>query len=201
MELTMTDQSPTPTLAGAQLGRVRPVRQVPGGVWFAREDGTLENLPAALRVVPQKRLVRCEDLARQLLKARGDREVAPLAYASTATLFWMHEALIAPPSSAAAPFQPLCPLPPGLADHEGRLVLKMAGELPLWELADGQLQHLRDQYELLLATETPPSITHEQWERIIAEAGKSSLRTLVAQHGPSALIQVLHGTPEGAWRT
>jgi hypothetical protein len=197
----MNDQPPLPTLAGAQHGRVRPVRQVPGGVWFAREDGDLECLPAALRIVPQKKLVRCEDLARQFLKSRGDREVAPLAYASTATLFWMHEALIAPPATPTAPLVSLCPLPPGIADQEGRLVLKMAGELPLWELADGQLQHLRDQYELLLATETPPSITHEQWEAIVREAGKSSLRTLALQHGPSALIQVLHGTPAAAWRT
>lgn len=196
----MTSSLP-PNMAGAQHGRVRPVRVVQGGIWFSREDGELESLAAALRIVPQKRLMRCEDLARQFLAARGDRQVTALNYASMCTLFWMHEALVAPPAGPGAPLVPLFPLPAGIADDSGKLELKIAGGLPLWDLADGQLQRLRDEYELLLATETPAAITHEQWERIIAEAGKSSLKTLVLQHGSSALIQVLHGTDAERWQT
>lgn len=189
----------TPTLAGAERGRVRPVRVVKGGIWFAREDGELENREAALRIIPQKVMLRCEDLARQFLKEQGTGEYTMLAYAGVSALLYMHHALVQP-APGSGPLVPLFPLPPSIADDKGRINRKIAGALPLWELADGQLQRLRDEYELLLATETPASLTHEQWEKIVSDAGKSSLKTLVAQHGPSAVIQVLHGTAVERWQ-
>ena len=99
-----------------------------------------------------------------------------------------------------SPQSPLFPLPAGVSDPEtGKLNIKLAGSLPLWDLADGQLQRLREEYGLLLATETPPSISHEKWEAIVSAAGKSSLTTLRLQHGSSALIQVLHGMGDELW--
>lgn len=191
-----------PSLAGAERGRARPVRVVQGGVWLTTEDGELRNLPAALRLVTQRVIIRCEDLARQFLLAQGDGNYTMMAFGGLSTLLFMHHALVQPPAvpGSLAPLVPLFPLPPNIADDKGRIDRKIAGVLPLWDLADGQLQRLRDEYDLLLATETPPSLTHEQWEAIVAEAGKSTLRTLVAQHGPSALIQVLHGTDAARWQ-
>lgn len=192
-----------PTLAGAHLGKVRPVRIVPGGIWLTTEDGELRSVPAALRLIPQRKIVACEDLARQFLKSRGDQSVTPIAYAGLCTLFTMHAALVAPPSPGSqTPLVPLFPLPAGVVDEKsGVLNYATACQLPLWDLADGQLQRLRDEYELLLVTETPPSITHAQWEAIVSDVGKSMpAKTLILQHGSSAVIQVLHGTPVEVWQ-
>jgi hypothetical protein len=198
----MSDPNRPPTLAGAQTGRVRPVRLIEGGVWFTNDEGDLRCQPAALRIVSQKVILRCEDLARQFLRQRGDQMVTPMVWSGLSSLFMMHQALIHPPvPGSQAPFAPLHPLPPGIADHDsGKIDMKIAAVLPLWDLADGQIQMLRDEYSLLLATETPPAISHEKWEAIVAAAGKSSLKTLLSQHGSSALIQVLHGTDDEVWR-
>ncbi len=192
----------TPTMAGAERGRTRPVRLVQGGIWLTSEEGELRNVPAALRLISQKVMVRCEDLARQFLKEQGDGAYTMMAYAGVSALLFMHHSLVQPPAvpSSSAPHVPLFPLPQSIADDKGRINRMIAGTLPLWDLADGQLQRLRDEYDLLLATETPPSLTHEQWEAIVGEAGKSTLKTLVAQHGPSAVIQVLHGTDAARWQ-
>lgn len=191
-----------PTLSGAEKGRVCPVRTIAGGVWLLREDALI-NQPAAIRLLRQRENTRCQDLARQYLACRGDGSVSLSALSTLANLLAMHLALVTAKQPGIAP-QPLYPgiLAP-LSDEKGKLVDNASAiieSLPLQDLADGQLEMLANEYDLLRATETPATITHEQWEALVSQVKKSSLRTHILQHGCSALIQVLHGTPAERWQ-
>lgn len=192
----------TPTLAGAQHGRSpRPLRDIPGGFWIHNEEGELVNRPGALRVVRARDIRRCEDYARQYLAQRGDRSVPALAHAGLSTILWLHIALVHPGHSEG-PRRPIYPLPDNLAGEDGKVNTKALDALQLHDLADGQAEYLYGQYRILLATETPPSLNNEQWEAIVSDAKKGcALRTLILQHGSSALIQVLHGMGDEAWAT
>lgn len=214
----------TPTLSGAERGRVNPSREIPGGIWLLEEDGTLVNRPAAIRLLRQRETNRCQDLARQYLATRGDKNVSLTSYGMHANLLAMHLALCVPAEGRAyGPGEidpvtgngyvgsikgtmPAAMFPrvlDALSDANGKLVDKaslLIEALPLQVLADGQLEHLVNQYDLLKETQTPATITHAQWEQIIKEGKSASLRTLISQHGSSALIQVLHGTDAGVWQ-
>jgi len=203
----MTATPQHPTLSGAERGRVRPLRQVKGGIWLIDpQTDQLKNEPCALRVLRQRETARCEDLARQYLLTRGDGQLTLKALEQLATILAMHLAVV---SLASVPGQKAVPLYPGvlaaLTDDKGKLVTNAAAlieDLPLQHLAEGQLQHLLDEYQALLAVETPATISHEQWEAIVRE-GKAGceMTTLISRHGCSALIQVLAGTDERLWQT
>ena len=198
MQQQSTPQAPS--LAGAERGRVRPYRPVPGGIWFVSADtGALENVPCALRLVSERHAAVFADYARQYLQRRGDGTFSPVALSRLTALLRMQHALVpaaARPGAAVAPLYPL----PELADKDGKIIPQLFAQLKLFELADGQLDRLSQEYDLLIATETPPSLTGEQWAKIVEEGKKGfALKDLVSRHGSSALVQVLHGTDDAAW--
>lgn len=121
------------------------------------------------------------------------------ALARWAALLRLQHALVSADSTPAR-VVPLYPMPPTLADKQGKVNPAMMSQLALLDLADGQLDKLVAEYDQLLATECPPSLTHEEWMTIVNEGkGGSALKELVSRHGSSALIQVLHGTDDAAW--
>jgi hypothetical protein len=183
---------------------VSPVREIKGGLWMI--DPATDALvcrPAALRLLRQREQQRCHDIARQYLASRGDGTVSLSSLATLTNLLGMHLALVVPsigPGRATTLFPNALA---GLTNDKGKIVDNAAlliESLPLQDLAEGQLDALASEYDLLRTTETPAAITHEQWERIVAEGKAESLRTLILRHGSSALIQVLHGMPVEAWR-
>jgi len=186
-----------PTLSGAESGRVRPLRPVAGGIWFVKDD-KLENVPCALRVVPERAAVAYSDLARQYLRGRGDGEITGAALGRWTGLLRLQHALVSA-DSVPGKVRPLFPMP-DLCDAKGKVNPLMMGQLALLDLADAQFDRLVEEYDLLMATQCPASITHEQWEKIVSE-GKagSALKELVSRHGSSALIQVLHGMGDAGW--
>jgi len=193
-----------PTLAGAQTGRVSPVRVVPGGIFLIdRDTDEVKNIPCALRLVRQREVTRCQDIARQYLASRGDGTVGMTALGALTNLLVFHLSLVAPPVPNARPAL----LYPGilgpLTDEKGKLVPNAAmliEGLPLQDAAEGQVDYLADQYDLMKRTECAPAITHEQWEAVVSEGKKLSLVTLISRHGSSVVLQVLHGSPAAAWR-
>lgn len=186
--------SQPPHLAGAHRGTVRPYREVPGGLWLYDADGQMTARPCALRVVPETKVYRYSDLARQYLEERGTGRYLPGQIEVWTNFLLFHQALIQVPAEQGAPQIPLCPeWDATITDPKGKLKIDIFHKLLLHDAADGQLQHLREQYNILRATETPATISHEQWTRIVEEGKSSSLRNLFLQHGSSALIQVLHG--------
>lgn len=192
-----------PTLSGAERGKARPAAEVPGGIWI-EETGELVNKAAWLAVVGERKASACVDYARQYLKSRGDSDYLPGQLARSSNFFMMHHALIAPPANGSAfgageKFAPLYPLPPTLTDEKGKLNPTLVSGLVLGDLASGQLDNLKSQYDLLLATQTPASISHAKWEAIVEEGKTCALSTLHSRHGSSALIQVLHGLSGGVW--
>lgn len=190
----------TPSLAGVDRGVVRPYRAVTFWIYEGRDAFAPVRKDAALRVVRQREIARCESLARQYLAGKGDGYVGAAEHAGLATLLWMHLAIVPATAQPGKAAEPLYPLPAGISDDKGKVIPLMVDSLPLQELADGQLLHLRTEYDLLLATECPAALSHKQWEEIVAAGKSESLRTLVSRHGCSALIQVLHGTGDAAWR-
>ncbi len=188
--------SASPTLSGAELGKCNPRREVPGGIWI-EEGGALVNRPAWLRIVRERDGNASLDYARQLLTARGDGTFIPGQLSRWAMFFQLHFALIEPPQEGK-PQALMFPIPPGLADEKGKLSIPAVWQLPLNDLADGQLDRLGDEYSILRQTETPAALTHKEWETLIAEGKQHSLETLVSRHGYSALIQLLHGLSKGA---
>ena len=181
-----------PTLSGAQHGRVRPWREVPGGIALDTSQG-LVTRPCALRLVKESLVYAFADYARQYLASRGDKNYLPTQLVVWTQFFLLHHALIDLPASPEAPHVSLFPLPPTLADGTGKLNPLVVSTLPLHDAVEGQLGRLAREYEVLKETETPVSISHEKWEALIAEGKNESLATLVSRHGSSALIQVLHG--------
>lgn len=185
-----------PNLAGAERGTARPFRAVPGGVWLFEETGP-RRVPCALRIVRLRDSMRCEDYARQYLAARGDGQVNGGMLATEKFVLVLHEALV----QDGNPNSPLFPLPATIADEKGKINPTIMATLPLRDMMDGELGRLQDEYDLLMATEGPTSVTTEQWEAIVKQGKVSALGSLVSQYGSSALIRVLHGTAEGAWQT
>jgi len=179
-----------PTMSGAERGRVRPIREVPGGIWIEEESGALVNKAAHLTVIRESIATACEDYARQYLTSRGDGNFNVAQLGRLSVLFKMHFALVTPADEG--PPKPMYPLGT-IADTKGKVNASLVASLPLQRLADGQLQVLAREYEILCETETPRSLSHAQWVGIVNEGKESSLKTLVSQHGSSALIQVLHG--------
>lgn len=185
-----------PTLAGADKGACRPFRPVPGGIILFEEGGGWRRVPAALRMVRLRDVTRFEDYARQYLAGRGDGQVSGGMLIWEKFLLTLHEALV----QDGAPNTPLFPLPSTLTNEKAKIDPIIMATLPLRDLMDGELERLKDEYDLLCNTEAPSAITQEQWEAIVREGKASSLGSLVSQYGSSALIRVLHGTPEGAWQ-
>lgn len=181
-----------PTLSGAHRGKVRPYREVPGGLWLDTSQGMVSR-PCALRVVRESVTYACADYARQYLSSRGDKNFLPGQVVLWTNFFRLHHALIELPQDPEAPHVQLYSLPVTLADASGKLNASIVPTLPLSEAADGQLEMLIREYEILRETETPVALSHEQWEAIVSQGKDESLRTLVSRHGSSALIQVLHG--------
>jgi hypothetical protein len=181
-----------PTLSGAQHGRVRPWREVPGGLWLDVEGQGLINKPCALRIIKETKVYTYTDYARQYLVSRGDKTYLSTQLMVWAHFFLLHEALIHVPEGDGAPLRPLFE-PIGLADESGKLNPLLVPRLQLNDAAEGQLGRLIREYEILKETETPQAISHKQWEAIVREGKDESLRTLIWRHGSSALIQVLHG--------
>lgn len=198
--MTTAQPPSSPTLAGAERGKVRPYRQVPGGIWLLNsETEALSNVPCALRLVPERRVELFAELARQYLAGRGDGQVSAVAHARVKARMHLQYALVRPDAKPGEPAQPLYPLPQ-LADEKGRVYPLMVEQLVLWDLVDGQLDRLVDEYGILVTTETPAALSHAKWEEIVTEGKKgSALKELVSRHGSSALIQVLHGTDDAAW--
>lgn len=181
-----------PTLSGAQHGRVRPWREVPGGLCLDTDQGVVTR-PCALQLVRESRVYLCVDYARQYLASRGDKSYTPGQHLLWTQFFLLHFALIEVPEGADAPHKLLFPLPATIADKDGKLNAVVVSTLPLNDAAHGQLGRLTQEYELLREIETPVALSHAQWEAIVSEGKDESLRTLVSRHGSSALIQVLHG--------
>lgn len=194
----MTSLAP-PTLSGAERGRVRPYRKIEGGIHIFREDGEIQNVPCALRILRQNELSLSFAYARQYVAGRTENVFSPRELAEAEATVKFHMALVQPDAGVQKP-EPLFPLPDGIADGKGKVNPILFSQLALWRLADGQLDQLIDEYALLLKTQIPTALTHEQWEAIVKEGKSESLRTLVSRHGSSALIQVLHGTPAEAWQ-
>jgi hypothetical protein len=188
-----------PTLSGAQHGRVRPWREVPGGLYLDSEEMGVSVRPCALRILREPIVYLCTDYARQYLSSRGDKSYIPGQLVLWSQFFQLHFALIEIPQDPGAKQQLLFAMPPTLADEAGRLNPILVPSLPLNEAADGQLGRLWREYELLKATETPVALTHEKWEAIVNEGKSESLRSLHLRHGSSALIQVLHGMSGEDW--
>ena len=181
-----------PTLSGAQHGRVRPWREVPGGIALDTSQG-LVTRPCALRLVKESLVYTCADYARQYLASRGDKNYLPTQLVVWTQFLMLHSAIIDVPASPEAPHVPMFPLPPTLADASGKLNPIVVSTLPLHDAVEGQLGRLAREYEILKETETPVALSHAQWEAIVSEGKDESLRSLVSRHGSSALIQVLHG--------
>lgn len=182
-----------PTLSGAQHGRVRPWREVPGGIALDSETQGFIVRPCALRTVKESFVYTCSDYARQYLSSRGDQKYLPAQLTVWTQFFLLHHAIIEVPQTPEAPHVPMFPLPPTLTDATGKLNPLIAAGLPLHEAVEGQLGRLIREYEILKETETPVSIGHAQWTAIVNEGKFESLKTLLSRHGSSALIQVLHG--------
>jgi hypothetical protein len=179
-------------LAGADRGLFRPWREVKGGLWLLDGD-SLINKPCALRLVPRKVMAACQDYARQWFAQRGDKNFLAGQLSAQVYFFLLHFALIEPVSESGTTV-PLFGSVPVLADATGKLSIPAASALPLGDAADGQLDRLVNEYELLKQTQTPDGgLTHAQWEALIAEGKAESLRTLHSRHGSSALIRVLSG--------
>ena len=132
--------SASPTLSGAELGKCNPRREVPGGIWI-EEGGALVNRPAWLRIVRERDGNASLDYARQLLTARGDGTFIPGQLSRWAMFFQLHFALIEPPQEGK-PQALMFPIPPGLADEKGKLSIPAVWQLPLNDLADGQLDRI-----------------------------------------------------------
>ncbi len=183
-----------PTLSGIERGRPCPIVEVEGGIWIEDADGNLTNQPAALKIVSERQRTICIDYARQLLQSRGDKTFLNSQLERMAAFFMMHQALVSVPIPGAEGLaKKLYPAPPELADKDGKINVSVALELPLGRLADGQLDMLARAYDLHVVTQTPRSLTSQQWEAIVNEGKDESLKTLQLRHGSSALIQVLHG--------
>lgn len=193
----MTSLAP-PTLSGAERGRVRPVRIIEGGIYLFDADGNLKNVPCALRVLKQNEISLCFAYARQYLSARGDGQFSPRELSDAEATVRFHLSLVSPDATAGRP-EPLYPLPANLTDSKGKIDAVQFAQLALWGLADGQLERLAEEYALLLRTQLPTALNHDQWTAIVNEGKSSSLKTLHSQHGSSALIQVLHGLDGRAW--
>lgn len=192
-----------PTLSGAQFGVVQPWREVEGGVWFIdRQSGALSNKPCALRVLRRQQAAACGDYARQYLENHGDKKYLSGQLGDWALFFRMLYALIEVPKDAEGRAVPLITVPSTLADASGKLSPQIVPLLPTKEhdFADGQLQRLGREYELLVATQTPDAgINSQQWEAIVDEGKELPLKTLLSRHGSSRLIQVLHGLNGAPW--
>jgi hypothetical protein len=189
----------TPTLSGAQHGKFRPWREVPGGICLIQDD-KLVRRPCAVRIVPRAIVAACQDYARQYLSTRGDKTLMAGILGDWATFFLMHHVLIEVPTTDTAPMVPLCPMPVDLADKDGKIKPSAVAQLGLNHAADGQLSKAASEYELLKSTETPDrALTHAEWEALITEGKAKSLATLHLERGSSALIQLLHGLGDAAW--
>lgn len=189
--------SQNPTLSGAERGRVRALREVPGGIYFIDpETGAVKQRPAWLRPTSERQSGVCVDYARQYLEARGDGKAIPGQMMRMALFFELHFALIEPPREGVK-LTPMFDAP--AVDEKGRLNIATADGSPLGDLAAGEFAKLSDELQILRTTQTPRQLTHGQWEAIVSEGKEQSLRTLHSRHGSSALIQVLHGLTGQAW--
>ena len=185
-----------PTLSGAEMGRVRPVREVEGGVYLEKADGSIENRSCALRLLSERRIAQSLDLARQYLMSRGDGKSLPGQISRLALFFQLHYALV---EAGGDGNRLIFPPPANLADRNGRLNLEAADVLELWRLIDGELDKLSQEYDILRRTQAPPSLSHEKFQAIVNEGKEQSLRSLHSQYGSSALIIVLHGMDGVPW--
>lgn len=188
-----------PTLSGTQFGRVQCWREIEGGIWLHTDQG-LVNQPAAVQVLRRGMSQACMDYARQYLQGRADKVMLPQQLADWTLFFRMHYALCDVPQDAEGKLKPLFTLPATLIDATGKLSHALIPKLPLNDLADGQLDRIGREYDLLCATETPDrGLTHAEWESIVEEGKEQPLKTLHSRHGSSRLIQVLHFMGAGAW--
>lgn len=184
----------SPTLSGAERGRVAIVGEVAGGIYLQDANGNLINRPAMLRLVREKDGILCLEWARQYMALRGIE--APLAgqLQRWSILLQMHFALIDPATN-----QRMFPQIASIADEKGKVQRAALESLPLLDLADGQLDKLWFEYGALQKRQTPATLTHEQWEALVNEGKAESLRTLHSKHGSSVLIHLLHGLDGRAW--
>jgi hypothetical protein len=188
-------------LAGAQFGRVRPWREIEGGIWLInRQTSQLENRPAAIRIVSRSVRALCDDYARQYLEGRGDKRYLDGQIGEQASFFRALYALIEVPKDAEGALRPLFTVPSTLADANGKLSAAVVPLLPTKDLdfADGQLARISREYALLAAEQTPDRfLTAEEWEAIVTEGKEQPLKTLHSRYGSSRLIQALHGLTAG----
>lgn len=198
-----------PSAAGIETGRVTPFRTIPGGIYFVgkrnpqtglwEDDGQVRNHPAALRVLRQAEIRECNDYARQYLSGRGDGSYTGVDLATESALLQMHKALIAPDAGPGRIPPPLYPVPLTLAT-KGKIDPTSMDLLELRNLADGQLDAIMEQYQILLRTQCPPYVSHEQFGQVVAELKKSSFwKDQHSQDGFSAVQAVLHGLADRAF--
>lgn len=192
----MTNQ---PTLAGAERGKVQPYRRVRDGVWLLKDDGTLANFPAAMRLLSHRRTSVFRGYARQYLAQKGDGTVDERELNNEVTILSLHWSLIPADSRPGVEVQPLFPFPPTLVSQKGLIDVSSMDALPLRDLADGEVERLVEEYHILRRTQLPPYPTHEQWQAVLEEGKTDALRTLHSRHGSSVLIQVLHGMDGLPW--
>lgn len=183
-----------PTLAGAERGSARPIREIPGGIWiYSTADAERpENVQCSLRVVRESVTSSCVDYARQYLQSRGDKSFTAGQLTRLVIFLQMHEALIDTPIGDEK-LKALYPLPATIANDKGQINAKTIDMLSLGRLADGQLDKIQREYAILIETETPSVLTHKEWGALIEQGKSESLRTLILQHGSSALTQLVHG--------
>jgi hypothetical protein len=196
----MNDQ---PSAAGIETGRVTPFRTIPGGIFFVgkrnpqtglwEDDGQVRNHPAALRVLRQAEVRECNDFARQYLSGQGDGVYSAVDHATESALLQMHKALIPVDAEVGRMPAPLYPVPITIAS-KGKIDRTAMDLLELRNLADGQLEAIMEQYQILQRTQCPPYVSHEQFGAVVAELKKSSFwQAQHSQDGFSAVIAVLHG--------
>ncbi len=191
-----------PTLSGAQFGRVQPWREIEGGIWLDTKEKGLHNIQAAVRIVSRRVAATCLDYARQYLQGRADKVMLGTQLDEMAGFFRAHYALCQAPLDAEAAPVPLFPMPSTIADASGKLIPSVVALLALHDLADGQLDRINREYDLLRATQTPDrGLTHAEWEAIVEEGKSQPLATLHSRHGSSRLIQALHFMGAQAWPT
>jgi len=190
----------TPTLSGAERGKVQPYRKVPDGLYLLDGDtGALRNVQCALRLVGERRLSAFRGYVQQYLSKKGTGEYDDTTFGREVTLLMLHWALVPPEARAGQPVQPIFPLPHDFTDPRGVVNAGAMDALALRDLADGEMSRLAQEYDLLIKTQLPPFVSHEVWQKIVNEGKDCSLRTLRLQHGSSALIQVLHGMGDLPW--
>ena len=109
-----------PTLSGAQHGRVRPWREVPGGLYLDSEEMGVSVRSARCASCASPSFTSVPITPGSTCRAAATRATSPASSVLWSQFFQLHFALIEIPQDAGnARQQPLFAMPPTLADEAG----------------------------------------------------------------------------------